>query len=154
MGRKRRQYTDEFRSSAVLMLEAAGYPERPGALMTVASYLNIPHATISRWARSINNPPPPELVHEKRIDLVSELTDLLGLTFGAAKETVGEASYKELATAIGIFVDKIQLLTGKPTERAEVNVSDHRERVLADIARRAAGYEAGEPTGIHSRPIG
>lgn len=136
------------------MLEAAGYPKKEGALMAVASRLQVPHQTLSRWGRAIQNPPPPDLVHEKRIDLVGELTDLLGLTLTAAKETVGDASYRELATAIGIFVDKIQLLTGKPTERQEVNVTDHRERILADIARRADGYVIGEPDGLHTQPVG
>lgn len=31
MARKRKRYTDDFRASAVLMLEAAGYPDTPGA---------------------------------------------------------------------------------------------------------------------------
>lgn len=136
------------------MLEAAGYPDRPGALMSVSNHLHVPHATLSRWARSIQNPPPPELVHEKRLDVVAELTDLLGLTLAAAKGTVNEASNKELATAIGIYIDKLQLLSGKPTERQEVNVTDHRERILAGIARKADSYAAGDTGGIYPRPVG
>lgn len=150
----RTRYTDQYRASAVLMLEAAGYPDRPGALMSVANHLHVPHATLSRWARSIQNPPPPELVHEKRLDVVAELTDLLGLTLAAAKGTVNEASNKELATAIGIYIDKLQLLSGKPTERQEVNVTDHRERILAGIARKADSYAAGDTGGVYPRPVG
>ena len=150
----RARYTDQYRASAVLMLEAAGYPDRPGALMSVSNHLHVPHATLSRWARSIQNPPPPELVHEKRLDVVAELTDLLGLTLAAAKGTVNEASNKELATAIGIYIDKLQLLSGKPTERQEVNVTDHRERILAGIARKADSYAAGDTGGIYPRPVG
>ncbi len=136
------------------MLEAQGYPDRQGALMSVANKLHVPHATLSRWARNIQNPPPPDMVHEKRIDLVAELTELLGLTLKAAKGAVDEASYKELATAIGIYVDKLQLLSGGPTERQEINVTDHRERILAGIARKADGYVAGTSGEIHQRPIG
>lgn len=150
----RRRYTDQYRASAVLMLEAAGYPDKPGALMSVANHLKVPHATLSRWARAIQNPPPPELVHEKKLDMVAELLDLLGLTFTAAKNTVGEATNKELATAIGIYIDKLQLLSGKPTERQEVNVTDHRERILAGIARKADSYAAGESGGVYQRPVG
>jgi transposase-like protein len=149
-----KRYSDEFRSSAVLMLEAAGYPEKQGALMMVANHLSMPHATLSRWARNIQNPPPPDMVHEKRIDLVAELTELLGLTLKAAKGAVDEASYKELATAIGIYVDKLQLLSGGPTERQEVNVTDHRERILAGIARKADSLTAGQSGAIYQQPIG
>lgn len=135
------------------MLEAQGYPGKPGALMTVANHLSVPHATLSRWARELNNPPPPELVQEKRLDLVAELTELLGLTLAAAKDTVGEATNKELATAIGIYIDKLQLLSGKPTDRQEVNVTDHRERLLAAVTRKSGVYVAGETEGIHRQPV-
>ena len=120
-GKKRRpRYDDEYRASAVLMLEAAGYPDRKGALATVSSHLHMPAATLSRWGREKQNPPPTDLVSEKRLDLVAELTDLLGLSLKAAKDTVGEATYRELMTGVGILVDKVQLLTGQATARAEV----------------------------------
>ena len=115
-----KRYSDEFRSSAVLMLEAAGYPEKQGALMMVANHLSMPQATLSRWARNIQNPPPPEMVHEKRIDFVAELKDLLGISISAAKGAAPDAGYRELVTGIGIVVDKLQLLTGQPTWRGEI----------------------------------
>ena len=151
---KQRRYDDQYRASAVLMLEAAGYPDRVGALSAVSSRLGVPHPTLSRWARQVQNPAPETLVHEKRLDLVAELTDLLGLSLTAARGTVGDATYRELLTGVGILVDKVQLLTGAPTERAEVHVSDHRDRLLADIARKADSYAAGEPGGVHTRPVG
>jgi transposase-like protein len=150
----RKRYNDEFRASAVLMLEAAGYPDKEGALTAVSKRLGVAHQTLSRWARAVQNPPPSILVQEKRIDLVGELTELLGLTVRAAKATVDDASYKELATAIGIYIDKLQLLTGNPTERQEVNVTDHRERILAGIARKADRLAAGETDGFYPQPVG
>lgn len=152
--KRRPRYDDEYRAGAVLMLEAAGYPDRKGALAAVSSHLSVPHPTLSRWAREIQNPPPDEIVHEKKLNLVAELTDLLGLSLKAAKDTVGEATYRELMIGVGILVDKVQLLTGNPTERAEVHVNDHRERLLADIARKANSYAVGEADGIYSQPVG
>lgn len=120
-GKKRRpRYDDEYRASAVLMLEAAGYPDRKGALSTVASHLGVPARTLSRWHNGEQNEAPDKLVTEKRIDLVAELTDLLGLSLNAARSTVGEATYRELMTGVGILVDKVQLLTGQATARAEL----------------------------------
>lgn len=115
-----KRYSDDFRSSAVLMLEAAGYPDTKGALMVVANRLDVPHATLSRWSRGIQNPPPPEMVHEKKVDFIVELKDLLGISISAAKDTASKASYRELVTGVGIIVDKLQLLTGQPTWRGEI----------------------------------
>lgn len=36
------KYDDEFRASAVLMLEAAGYPDTEGALARVSELLGVP----------------------------------------------------------------------------------------------------------------
>lgn len=124
MGRKRRRYPDTFRADAVLMLEAAGYkgdPEtnRKGALTAVAKRLDVPHPTLIRWFRRSSNPPPSELVQEKRFNLVAELTDLLGLHITEAKTAIGDAHLSDLDRGIGILVDKLQLLSGEPTERIE-----------------------------------
>lgn len=154
MAAKRKRFNDDFRASAVLMLEATGYPEKKGGLTQVSTHLGVPLSTLRGWYTAERNPPPAELRNEKRIDLIGELTALLGLTFTAAKNTVNEASYKELATAIGIFVDKLQLLSGQPTERQEVNVTDHRERILAVVARKSGGHVPTPADAVYQRPIG
>lgn len=125
------RYTDEFRASAVLMAEAAGYPDKPGALSRVARHLSIPRQTLQRWARGTQNPPPHELVTVKKKGLV-ELLD--AVAFGAVSEVqrrienneVDLVSIPQLMTAAGIAIDKHQLLTGNATERTEntnVNVT-------------------------------
>lgn len=118
--RGRNRYTDEFRASAVLMLMAAGYPDRLGSLTHVADKLSVPARTLSRWAKAENNPPPAELVIDKRVDLVEMLRDEAYNALREMGEARQDASYRELATAVGIFVDKIQLLTGQATERHDV----------------------------------
>jgi hypothetical protein len=48
-----------------------------------------------------------------------------------------DAQYRELATAFGILVDKLQLLSGEPTERTEtktISEEERHERVRAIIA--------------------
>ena len=138
---KRRRYTDEERANIVLMLEAAGYPDKPGALTAVANRTGLHARTISRWFNAEQNQPPDELVNEKRFDLLGELTDLLGLSVVAAKREVNDADFRELATAIGILVDKIQLLSGKPTNIDESRVTlteqEKRERVRSVFAEYA-----------------
>lgn len=114
------RYTDEFRANSVIMLEASGYPERPGALVETAKYLKIPHATLSRWANGKRNPPPPEMVQIKKQDLIKLLLGEVGAALVEMGSARPSADYKELATAIGIMIDKMQLLDGEPTARTEV----------------------------------
>ena len=114
---KRKSYDDKFRASAVVMLQAAGYPEQKGALQRVSDKLGVPHPTLSRWYRKVNNPAPDDLVHEKQLDLIGSIKDELAKILTTLNDARDDASYKDMATAFGIFVDKLQLLENKPTSR-------------------------------------
>lgn len=116
---KRPTYDDEFRANAVLMLQAAGYPDTEGALKRTAAHLRIQPRTLSRWARGEQNPPPDQVVNRKRVDLKDAIRDELANLFPAMAGARIEASYRDLATSAGILIDKLQLLEGKPTERIE-----------------------------------
>jgi hypothetical protein len=115
----KRRYDDDERSTAVLFLEAAGYPNTKGALQHASNYLKIPQATLSRWARGVSNPPPSKLVNEKRASLIDLLRDEAYSILGEMGEARRDADYRTLGTVLGIVVDKLQLLEGKPTERVE-----------------------------------
>lgn len=116
----KRRYGDEFRTNAVLMLEAAGYPGRKGSLEHVSKHLGVPRSTMTGWYNGTRNPVPSDMRREKKATLLEDLLELLGLTVIAAKNTVDEANFREQVTGIGILVDKIQLLTGQPTWRGEI----------------------------------
>lgn len=121
--RKRKQYDDKFRASAVVMLEAAGYPKQKGALRGVAEHLHVPAMTLSRWFKGQQNPPPNQIVTEKRDDLTDMLNSELSAIFQAMNIVRDEASYRDLGTVAGILIDKKQLLTGEATSRSDVRVS-------------------------------
>ena len=116
---KRTRYTDDFRTSAVLYLEAAGYPNVPGALTTVSNRLDVPARTLSRWFNGESNPPPDKDVTKKRVDLVQMLRDEVTAALSEMNHARSEASYRDLGVVIGIAIDKLQLLSGQPTERVE-----------------------------------
>lgn len=125
MGRK--IYTDKFRASAVVMLEAAGYAgdrqkNKPGALKQVSKHLSVPERTLSRWFRAENNPPPDILVTEKKGDLVAMIDEELEGIFGEMPTARPDASYRDMGTVAGILIDKKQLLTGEPTENNDVTI--------------------------------
>lgn len=117
---KRRKYDDKFRASAVVMLEAAGYPGKEGALMAVAKHLAVPHNTLRGWYHNEHNPPPSELRQEKKAELTTELKNLAYELVAAMRINIHDANLVQQATTFGIVVDKWQLLEGKPTWRGEV----------------------------------
>lgn len=121
----RKRYDDKFRASAVVMLEAAGWPDEKGALTRVAKHLKIPLATLSRWANEKRNPAPTDLVSEKKGDLVALLKAEAEAIFGDMPNARVDASYRDLAVALGIVLDKHQLLSGGPTERPELVVKGY-----------------------------
>jgi transposase-like protein len=135
------RYSDEFRAQAILMLEANGWPERKGALTSTAKHLGLKHPTLSRWARKKQNPPPNELVQEKRFDLIEAIRSELRAIFGELPNARPDADYKELATSAAILIDKLQLLTGEATDRTEVLYAELtvKERVdrVTDLFERA-----------------
>jgi len=98
------------------MLEAAGYPDKKGALIAVAKSLGVPHSTLSRWANSVCNPPPSEIVQEKKQELKDLLENELRGILGDMPSARLDASYRDLGTVAGILFDKLQLVSGKPTE--------------------------------------
>ena len=111
------------------MLEAAGYPDKKGSLAHVANHIGVPAMTISRWFKNQNNPPPNELVSEKRGDLLERLDDLAHKLLDAIMADINENGLDAVrgATALGITIDKHQLLSGGPTETSEQRIIIRRE---------------------------
>lgn len=142
---KRRQYDDKFRASVVVMLQSQGYPAIKGALTHVANHVGVPAMTISRWFHATSNPPPNELVNEKRGDLVELLRDLVYKLVGAMPDKIEEAALQQQGTVLGIVIDKLQLLEGKATERVEVNELSDTDRAarIATLLNRAGARRDG-----------
>jgi hypothetical protein len=140
---RRPSYDDKFRASAVVMLEGAGYPDRKGALHKVAVHLGVPDRTISRWFRKENNVAPDDLVTEKRGELLDGLRDLAYELLTAINTDIRDNGVDAVraATALGIVIDKIQLLTGGPTENSNQTIRIQRDAddidTFAHIAQRA-----------------
>lgn len=140
---KQPRYDDKYRAGAVVMLEAAGWPGAKGALTRTANHLGIQPRTLQRWALRENNPPPAHLVSEKRAELTDLLRKEIDAALGAMDEVRPDASYRDLGTVVGILTDKLQLLTGEPTEnnrtRIVIEYADTEADAPAPAQRPAAG---------------
>lgn len=115
---KRKQYDDKFRASAVVMLEAAGYPDTKGALTRTAQHVGVPARTLSRWFNGEQNPPPDQTVSEKRGELADlfENAAYLYLGHSVKPEIIEETRGKDAIMAAAVATDKMRLLKGLPTE--------------------------------------
>lgn len=118
----RKRYTDEFRASAVVMLQAAGYPNTDGALAHIAKSIAVPHNTLRNWFHGKHNPPPSDLRQEKKGEIVDLLRDEIYGILGEMPNKREFAKYQELATSLGIAIDKLQLLSGEPTDNTKTRI--------------------------------
>jgi len=133
---KRKSYDDKFRASAVVMLQAQGYPEKKGALTSVANHLSVPAMTISRWFNAAQNPPPNILVNEKKEELADLFEDAARtyLKHAVNEDVVDNVPGQAALTAAAIAVDKMQLLRNLPT--AIISIVPQVVKAL-----EAAGYD-------------
>ena len=144
----KRTYTDKFRASAVVMLEAQGYPDRKGSLTAVANHLKMPATTLHSWYRAKHNPPPADIRNEKKGDLVAMLRSEVSSILERMEDVRDEATYQQLAVATGILLDKLQILEGKPTHIFEdVTNTDPKQKLISyldSIAAREAERKGAE----------
>ncbi len=145
-GPKRPRKSDSYRADCVLMLQAAGYPHRKGALSEVARKVKEHERTLSRWYHKENNPAPDTVVKEKKIDLLAMLKGEIAAIFGEMGEKRTDASYRDLAVALGITIEKLQLISGEPTENTNQHVIiEYAEDIVTEAARVAdERYQASE----------
>lgn len=133
---KRKHYTDDDVAVALSFLRSAGYPDKRGALEDASRHTGVPRRTLQRWYRGEHHPINDELVTQKAVDLEAAIDSELADIFGSLKDAREEASYKDLVVAAGIFIEKKQLLAGKPTER------------IATIQEELASIPEGDRPGI------
>ena len=99
-----------------------GWPDKKGALTSTANHLNIWPMTLLRWLTGESNPPSNNLVTKKTQSLVESIEDEMWAIIGQMAFTREGATYQQLGTVFGIMFDKMQLLTGGPTENINQRV--------------------------------
>ncbi len=130
------RYDDEFRASAVIMLQVEGYPNRKGALQRVATQTGVSHTVLRDWFHRNHNPPPSEVLQQRKKELNEMLKDLAYRLIDAIPGKLKDASAATVATTLGIVVDKMLLLEKQPTERIQHDITitdEERANRLASI---------------------
>ena len=104
------------------MLEAAGYPKRPGAMSQVVRELGVPESTLRSWAKEEHGAPPAKVRDRKRGELAQTLNEVAFKLLEHLGNIADTGDVKETATAFGIVVDKLQLLNGEPTQTTNQHI--------------------------------
>lgn len=115
----RRSFSDNDKAAALAALDANG-----GNVYRTAKELNVPRSTLQEWANGRVSHDVPELRQQKRQDLHELFLNEIYAIANLLPSKREDATYSQLATAAGIFTDKLQLLTGQATTRADVRVTN------------------------------
>ncbi len=143
MARDRRQYSDNDKALALATLDAQG-----GDVSKAARVLQIPGSTLADWSkhRGINKDIP-MLRDVKKRELGAKLEDIAHALSGnilihAGSPDAARGSLKEMAVALGIVIDKMQVLRGMPSAPPQT-VEPDVEAVSREFQEkaRARGYE-------------
>ena len=114
-----RHWSDEQKAAALAAVDAAGADESL-AVTRVSRNMKIPRSTLRVWVADRDRAAPAHLRQEKKLDLTQAIRDEIEAVLKAMGTTRADADYRALTIALGILVDKMQLLTNKPTEISEV----------------------------------
>ena len=130
----RRRYSDDERAAALAALAANG-----GDLRRTARELGIPFSTLKTWARKRAPGVSESSLTEKKADLAQLIREQVCLLLLASAGKIDGARLGEVWTAVGIGIDKLQLLLGQAT-----SIVRREEEALSDdyLVRRTADLGA------------
>ena len=109
MTRPRRRYSDQERAEAMLVLTANG-----GNLSATALDTGIPYHTLRHWAAGDRHPEAIQMAKEKMQPLADRLDEIASLLAEGMDdpEKIRKAPLNQIAVALGILIDKVQILRG------------------------------------------
>jgi len=135
-------YTSDDRAAGLAALQSNG-----GNLRRTARETGISDATLRRWRDETDarkDAANGARMPEARATLADRLREFVDAALTVAPHKLHEANLRDVFTSLGIAIDKLQLLEGKPTSIDEVRDGDGRrelDEVLAKLAARHASQD-------------
>lgn len=126
-------YSEDQKATALAALKA-----NAGNVVKTARELNIPRGTLQSWQKGIGvNSEVLKSQQVKKAEIADRLEAIAHKIIDTLPSKMEEAKLGELATALGIAVDKMRLLRGESTQRMEHALSpeDRALRVAEIMAR-------------------
>lgn len=113
----RRQWTDEKKSEILAALDA-----NQGNVKRTARQCGVAVSTLRGWAKGRGtNAGVAKLRPEKRGELADALEEIAWQIVELLPSKLQQAEVRELATLLGVSLDKLLLLRGQPNSRTEVS---------------------------------
>lgn len=135
----KRQYTDEEKGEALAVLQSCN-----GNASEAADLLGIPRQTLQHWAKGETNSAVPIIGQEKKESLADKLEGIAYKLADAMPDKIEEATLQQIATSIGITIDKMRLLREEPTNISKSLASpEARMERLNSIFDAAAARRSG-----------
>lgn len=107
----KRQYSDNDKAGALVALDA-----NEGNVNRTAKQLGVPRKTLAMWADNRHlSADVADIRQEKKKELSEKLEDLAHSLVDMLPSKLPQASVRDLAGALIVAVDKMQLLKGAPT---------------------------------------
>jgi hypothetical protein len=135
-------HSDAVKAAALAAYDALKSAGVEYATTEAARIVNVPRTTVSSWVSSHRpvNGHATEMRQHKRPEIVEKLDTAAHALADALSGKVPEANLQQTAVALGIVIDKRQILSGQPTQigaYAHLTIEQRREQ-LAEIFERAA----------------
>jgi len=137
-------YDTDTIAAALATLESNG-----GNLARTMRDTGIARDTLKRW-RDEKSPakkaPVERRMPEARATLTDRLRDFIDAALGVAPDKLHDANLRDVFTSVGIAIDKLQLLEGRPTSIDEVRDAlsdDDRAARVAALLDRARARRTG-----------
>lgn len=147
-GRTRRRYSDDDRANALAALAANG-----GNVAKTARELGVPAKTVEQWSKGQRHFEAAQMSETKRGPLADRLDEiawkLADAIYGRSEAELKAAPLTQVATSLGITIDKARLLRGEPT-----NIDERRDDArLAALRRHYADAGVGVPGDDGGQPV-
>jgi transposase-like protein len=120
-GKGKRIYSDEDRATALAALDSNG-----GDLTKTSQAIGVPRRTLADWNYGRHLPPKiAEIRRHKRGSLADELESVAWMLAGRLEneDLLESANLQQVATSLGIVVDKMRLLRGETTENVGLSLN-------------------------------
>lgn len=126
---RRRRYTDADRASALAALDA-----NENNLRKTSRDTGISVSTLKGW-RDTRILEGTQVRTQKKADLADKLEAVAHTLVGAIPDKVHEANLQQIATSLGIAIDKLRLLRDESTAIEEVRTSDAKQRLIERLTK-------------------
>lgn len=137
-----RSYSDQEIAQALAVLKSCG-----GNVLRASQQCGVPRKTLETWSKSKTNRTKAkslaEIRQQKELTLANECEKVLWklLKFGLAPKKIREASASQVATAFGVFTDKMRILRdqGPPPSEAAKTASEAIKQAAAALVELSKG---------------